>query len=153
VASLFYATFTVYSRRMLRHEEPVTIAAGAITTCALIAGVLVLVSPALGGPASAPLSALRPDVLASVLVLGFANTFLAYLIFYELIPKIGAARTSMVTYVVPPVGLLLGAIFLNEQIDARLLVGAALIFAGIAVVNIRLRRQGQPQIEVIRQAD
>ena len=51
---------------------------------------------------------------------------------------LGAARTSMVTYVIPVVGLLLGAMFLGEVIDLRLILGAALILASIAIVNLNL---------------
>ncbi|MCX6049436.1 MAG: EamA family transporter, partial [Chloroflexi bacterium] len=49
---------------------------------------------------------------------------------------LGAARTSMITYVIPVVGLLLGVLFLDEQIDGRLLIGTLLIVGGIALVNL-----------------
>ncbi len=52
--------------------------------------------------------------------------------------ELGAARSSMVTYVVPGVGLTLGALVLHEVIDWRILVGALLIFCGIAIVNLRV---------------
>ena len=92
----------------------------------------------LGGPAPTPLNTLRPDVLNAVLTLGLLNTFVAYLMFYSIVAALGAARASMVTYVIPAVGLTLGAVFLNEQVDIRLLFGAALIMGGIGVVNLRL---------------
>jgi drug/metabolite transporter (DMT)-like permease len=79
-------------------------------------------------------------VLLSVLILGFVNTLVAYLIYYSLVRNLGSVRTGMVTYVLPPVGLLLGAVFLNEQLDERVLIGAGLILVGIAVVNLRLLR-------------
>ena len=44
----------------------------------------------------------------------------------------------------PPVGLTLGAIFLGEVVDVRLVVGAVLIVAGVALVNLRLRRGAAP---------
>ncbi len=37
----------------------------------------------------------------------------------------------------PVVGLVLGAVVLHEQVDARLLFGTALVIAGIAIVNLR----------------
>jgi drug/metabolite transporter (DMT)-like permease len=66
------------------------------------------------------------------------NTFGAYLIFYSLVAALGAARTSMVTYIIPVVGLVLGALFLGELVDLRLLFGAILIVGGIAIVNLNL---------------
>ncbi|MFN8374147.1 MAG: EamA family transporter [Anaerolineae bacterium] len=61
--------------------------------------------------------------------------------FYEVIAKLGAARSSMVTYVVPVVAVTLGALFLGEVIDARLLLGSAFILVGLALVNGWLRRR------------
>lgn len=140
LASLFYAIFTVYSRKVCYNVEPMIVSTGAMTTAAISSGFLMVVAPLLGGPAATPLNEVSSHVLTSVLALGFVNTFIAYLIFYSLIPALGAARTTMVTYVVPPVGLLLGVVFLNEVLDARLLIGAAMIFMGIGIVNLRFRR-------------
>ena len=148
LASLFYATFTVYSRKVCSNLEPIIISAGAMTTAAIASGILTYAAPLFGGPAPTPLNALSSNVLLSVLVLGFVNTFIAYLMFYSLVQTIGAARTSMVTYVVPPVGLILGVIFLNEILDARLLIGALIIFAGIGIVNWRFRRTPTPVLDV-----
>ncbi len=73
-----------------------------------------------------------------MLTLGVLNTFVAYLIFYSILSSLGAARVAMVTYVIPAVGLILGALFLNEQVDGRLLIGAAMIMGSIAIVNLKL---------------
>jgi drug/metabolite transporter (DMT)-like permease len=39
------------------------------------------------------------------------------------------------------VGVILGVAFLNEVADLRLVVGTVLVVAGIALVNLRLRRR------------
>lgn len=147
LASLFYGTFTVYSRKACTSIEPIVVSAGAMTTAAIAAGILTFAAPLFGGPSPTPLGDLSGNVLFAVLMLGFVNTFIAYLIFYSLIPVIGAARTTMVTYVVPPVGLILGVIFLNEVLDIRLVLGAVLIFMGIGVVNWRFRRTPAPALD------
>jgi len=46
-------------------------------------------------------------------------------------------RTTLVTYVFPLVGLILGVVFLNELLDWHLLVGSILIVGSILVVNTR----------------
>jgi drug/metabolite transporter (DMT)-like permease len=68
--------------------------------------------------------------------------------FYTVIAGLGAARASMVTYVIPIVAVTLGAVFLDEIIDASLLMGAALIFTGLALVNGWLWRR-KPAFEKI----
>jgi drug/metabolite transporter (DMT)-like permease len=84
------------------------------------------------------LGQLGPRVLGATLALGLVNTFGAYLIFYPLVAVLGAARTSMVTYIVPVVGLVLGTIFLGEQVDLRLTIGAIMIVGGIGIVNLKI---------------
>ncbi len=153
-ASFCYALGGTYSRKAIQNRiEPIIAAAGAMTVTAIISGILTYAAPLLGGPTPTPLGALTPRVAGAMLVLGLVNTFVAYIIFYALIPALGAARTSMVTYVIPAVGLLLGAIFLGEAVDIRLLIGAALIMGSIGIVNLKLgnifRRPVAPQPQVV----
>jgi drug/metabolite transporter (DMT)-like permease len=121
---------------MQHRLEPLVTAAGAMTVAAITTGLIAYGLPSLAGGAPLPLNQLTPTVLGAVLTLGILNTFAAYLIFYSVIAVLGAARTSMVTYVLPVVGLLLGAAFLSEQIDSRLMMGALLILGSIAAVNL-----------------
>jgi len=139
VASLCYALGGTYSRKAMQHRlDPVVVAAGAMTVASVLSGTIAWASPSLGGPAPISLAQLTPVVLGAVLALGLVNTFGAYLIFYPLVAVLGAARTSMVTYVIPVVGLLLGAIFLGEQVDLRLVIGTLLIVGGIGIVNLKV---------------
>ena len=137
-SSLCYAIGGAYSRKAMQNRlEPLVVSAGAMTVAAATTGVIAYLAPLWGGAAPVPWTQLTPRVLGAVLVLGVANTFVAYLIFYSLIAALGAARTAMITYVLPVVGLLLGAIFLGEQVDIRLLIGAILIIGSIGIVNLK----------------
>lgn len=153
-ASLCYALGGVYSRKAMQNRlEPIVTAAGAMTVAAITTGIIAYGLPALTGEAPVPFDQITPRVLGAVLILGFFNTFGAYLIFYSLVAALGAARTSMVTYIIPAVGLTLGALFLGEVVDARLLIGAVLIVGSIAIVNLKfaplLNRFKQPESEPI----
>jgi drug/metabolite transporter (DMT)-like permease len=64
-------------------------------------------------------------------------------LYFYLINTWGATRAAIVTYVFPVIGLILGIAFLREAIDARLVFGSLLVVAGIAVVNLRLRRAAE----------
>ena len=57
--------------------------------------------------------------IASVAVLGIIGTAVAYLLFFTIIAGAGAAYAALVTYLVPPVALAYGAIFLDESVGAR----------------------------------
>ena len=67
--------------------------------------------------------------------LGLLGSFVASIIWYQLLNEIGPSRVSMTTYLLPLIGITLGAVVLHEQVDWRLLVGGALIILGIIVVN------------------
>ena len=82
-------------------------------------------------------SGLAPEALFAVVWLGLLGSGAAYLIFFRLLGHWGATRTSLVAYLLPIWGIALGALFLQEPVDARLLLGTALIIGGIALVNMR----------------
>ena len=67
--------------------------------------------------------------------LGALGTGLAYLLFFRIIERWGATRTTLVTYVIPLVAIVLGFIVLGERLRPLELVGAALIIAGVVLVN------------------
>jgi drug/metabolite transporter (DMT)-like permease len=69
--------------------------------------------------------------------MGFLGSSAAYLIFYALLNTIGPTRVSLVTYTIALVGVVLGIVFLEEQLDVRLAVGASMVVLGVAVVNRR----------------
>jgi len=138
VASLCYAFGGAYSRKAMQNRlEPIVVAAGAMIVASVITGIVTYLSPVMGGPQPVNLAQLSPRVLGAILALGLVNTFVAYLIFYSLVAQLGASRTSMITYVIPVIGLILGALFLGESLDARLLLGAAMILGSIAIVNLK----------------
>ena len=68
-----------------------------------------------------------------MVALGIPGTALAYLLFFGLITGAGAAYASLVTYLIPPIALAYGAIFLGERFGASAFGGLALILAGVAL--------------------
>lgn len=150
-ASLSYAAFTVYSRTSLLNKniQPIVVSAGSFIFAALFGLAFIVLEPLLGiGQAWLP--SLSKDVVIAIILLGLINTFVAYLFWYFVVNSLGAFVASNVTYIVPVFGVTLGWLVLNEKVDALLLVGAALIFAGLAVINLggplmrRLRGRGLP---------
>jgi drug/metabolite transporter (DMT)-like permease len=93
------------------------------------------------GVAQAPSETPSWKTIASVIALGIPGTALAYLLFFALISGAGAAYTSLVTYLIPPIALAYGAIFLGERFGAAAFGGLALILAGVALGTggVRLR--------------
>lgn len=142
-AVISYAVAVVFMRRRLRHLEPISIAGQTLVVAAFILIPLTLVADP-SGVQDIPNIGLQ--TLLAIVTLAVVNTVCAYFLFYNLIGAWGA-RATMVTYVFPPVGITLGAIFLNEAVDARLILGSALILAGIFAVNYKPAAKVQPKRE------
>ncbi len=73
------------------------------------------------------------ETFLSVLYLGVAATGVAYLLYFGLIAGAGASKAVLVTYLVPSLALVYGAVFLDESITLVSLVGLALVLAGVAL--------------------
>jgi drug/metabolite transporter (DMT)-like permease len=80
-----------------------------------------------------------PITWVALLWLGWLGSGLAYVIYFDLLHRIGPTRMSMVTYIPPLVGVLLGIIFLGEAFHWQALVGALLILTGISIVNMKAK--------------
>jgi len=71
--------------------------------------------------------------VASLAALTLAGTALAQLILFRAIRLHGSARTSLVTYLMPPIALFYGAVLLDEPVSVASLGGLFLILVGVAL--------------------
>ena len=120
-----YGLSGLLTGRYLKTAQPLVVAL-ASTTVATLVWLPV-------GVAQAPSETPGWKTIASVVALGIPGTALAYLLFFALINGAGAAYTSLVTYLIPPIALAYGAIFLGERFGAAAFGGLALILAGVAL--------------------
>ncbi len=136
--ALFYAGFTVHSRIIMQRDiKPTVFSAIAMLSATIGIGIIMLFNMAIGEVTLTLPATLGLEALIVVLILAIVHSFLAYLLYYEVVTRIGAASSTMVTYTIPPVALILGIIFLNEQLDEFIIMGSALIFFGIALTNLK----------------
>ena len=96
------------------------------------------------------------ETIMAILVLGFVGTALAYLLFFELIQRAGANYATLVTYLVPPIALAYGAIFLGERFGAAAFGALALILVGVALATGSVRfaafRAARAEAREVREA-
>lgn len=69
---------------------------------------------------------------ASAVALGVVCTGLAFLVYYRLIQRVGAATASTVTYLVPLFGAVFAWALLGEAVTGAMLVAGALILGSVA---------------------
>lgn len=136
--ALCYAVGQLLAGRHLGQVPPSVVALG--TTAIAAIATLPL------GIAQAPHDVPGWKTIGSVVALAVPGTAIAFLLFYAIIAGAGAAYASLVTYLVPPIALAYGAIFLGERFGAAALGGLALILCGVALGTgarrlVRLRRR------------
>ncbi len=129
--AVFYAIGGLLVGSRLKEAPPLVVALGTTAVATLV-----VIGP---GVARAPDTLPGWKTVGSVVVLGIVGTALAYLLFFGIISGAGASRAGLVTYLVPPVALAYGAVFLHESIGVAALVGLVLILAGVALGTRRRR--------------
>jgi drug/metabolite transporter (DMT)-like permease len=130
-SSLAYAIGNTYARRTLRAARPLVLATGQVGWAAVVVGGLAFL---VDGGVTLPTV---PEAALAVGWLGAIGTGLAYIVFFRLLTGWGPTRASLVAYLLPVVAVVLGVVVLRESVDALFVAGAALIVAGVWVVNRR----------------
>ena len=122
LAGLGYAVGGFLVKHKLAAAPPIGVAAWVMVAST----VLLLPAAVLTPPATAP----DLGAVASVAVLGVLGTGVAFAIFYDLIARVGPARSFIVTYLAPGFAVVYGATLLDEAITVATIAGLALILAG-----------------------
>jgi drug/metabolite transporter (DMT)-like permease len=137
LASLFYAGSAVYARKTTEELPGIMRSAGPMVS-ALVS--MWLATFLVESPVKIPQLAIT---WIALLFLGILGSGVAFILSYYLIHEIGPTRTSMVTYLFPLGGVILGVVFLDEQLSWQLVVGALLIVLSLGVANIQSQKKGQ----------
>ena len=122
LAGLGFAIGPLIIKRRLGDQPPTGVAAWVM----LASTVILLPAAIFSVPSEAP----GAGPIAAVVVLGLIGTGVAFAIFYELISRVGPARTLLVTYLAPAFAVGYGTTLLDEPITVSTVIGLALILAG-----------------------
>lgn len=137
-ASLCYAGAALFGRNF-KGLDPIMPAAGS-----LLCGAVVLL----------PLSLMldRPWTLApstesiqALIALSLFSTALAFVIYFRLIARLGSVATTSVAYLRVPTGVLIGILFLGEELAPTAWAGLVLVVGGVLAMTLPLRK---PQASV-----
>ncbi len=133
-ASLSYGVASIYGRRFQQLKvEPLVVAFGQVSASAVVMLVVLL---SLGY--SLQVSHWSGTTTLAVLALALVSTALAYVIFFRVLAKGGATNISLVTLLIPVSAILLGVLFLDEQLESSHVLGMLVIFAGLIAIDGRL---------------
>ena len=144
LASAFYAVSSVYVRKTT--EEMPGIMRSAIPLISASA-VMWLSTFVFESPVQLPQLGIT---WIALLWLGIFGSGLAFVMAYYLIHEIGPTRTTMVTYLFPLGGVILGVTFLNEELTWQLITGAVLIVLSLVVANWEPKKQKVRETQEVR---
>jgi len=132
VAGVSYAFAAAWGRIHLTGVAAEVAAAGMLTASTLILLPIVFY---VEGP---PSFDLEPRTIAGLAYLTLFATAAAYLLYFSVLAQAGSGNLMLVTLLVPPVAITLGAMYLNEQVPPQTLAGFALLAMGLLILNGRL---------------
>ena len=70
-----------------------------------------------------------------LILLAIVSTSLAYIIYFKLLFAIGAVKLLLVTYLIPISASILGIMLLDEKFTFNMLIGTAIIFISLYLIN------------------
>ena len=129
LASFFYAVSAVIVRKTTQNTPGILRSAGPLLSGTIIMWIAAF---AFESPLKLPQLGITWTAL---LFMGILGSGFAFLMVYWLIHEIGPTRTSMITYIFPLGGVLLGVIFLQEQLTWQVVAGGLLIITSLVVAN------------------
>ena len=135
---LCYVSANVMTRR-LRGLSPAAIGAHVMVAGAVISTVLSL---AIERPWT-----IEPSwqALAAIAGLAVLTTATAYMVLFHLVMTVGVTFASLTNYLIPPLAVLWGILFLDEPFLWPMLLAMALIFAGVWLTERALARERRRQ--------
>ena len=124
--SAAYALSYIIQRRTLAGYDSLLSAFWQMTFASLL--MLPLAAPTIGQA--------RPHLasIGSVLALGIVGSGLALAILYWLLNNLGATRTASLNFLPPVSAVIYGAVLLQEQVTIQIVVGMAIVLAGVFLV-------------------
>ncbi|WP_299959110.1 DMT family transporter [uncultured Roseobacter sp.] len=139
--TISYALASVWGRKTLSGLSPQVAAAGMLTGSTLVTLPLALL---VEGPIEFDLA---PVTLVAIGYYAVIATAGAYLLYYYVLARAGSGNLMLVTLLITPFAILLGALVLDEALSPNVYGGFALLALGLAILDGRLlrRRRKSPQ--------
>jgi len=125
LASVSYAVGSLWGQRLIARTSGLV-----LSTTSLIGGLIVLLPL---GLAQLPSKVPGWKETGSVIALAVIGTAVAQIIVYRVLRTDGAARVSLVTYLLPMTALIYGVLLLGEPLTWQELAGMVLILGGVAL--------------------
>ncbi|WP_377507065.1 DMT family transporter [Octadecabacter sp. R77987] len=136
--TISYAFASIWARLRLTGLSPQVAAAGMLTGSSLV---MVPAALLIDGMPRFDIGWQAAGAIAYYVIFATAG---AYLLYYRILASAGAANTMIVTLLIPPVSIVLGAVVLNEVLSPNVYAGLAMLALGLIVLDGRVLRRPNP---------
>lgn len=133
--TISYAFAGAWARKTLKGLSPPVAAAGMLT------GATAILLPAALIVDGAPQLPALPQTYAAVGYFAVIGTAFAYLLYYRVLAMAGSGNAMLVTLLIPPVAIVLGAVVLGERLAPQAFAGFALLALGLVILDGRACRK------------
>jgi drug/metabolite transporter (DMT)-like permease len=132
-AASYAVAFAYMGRNLVGKGGPIAVSAAQLTAATGLSAVMI---PFDGTPTTPNATA-----IVAVVVLGIFGTGFTFYLNYRIIEDEGATSAATVGYLLPVVSVALGAIVLDEPLTVRIVVGMAVVLAGVALTRSALAKR------------
>ena len=127
-----YAVAGIWARKNLVGMPPQLAAAGMLT------GATVIMLPLVYFVEGLPTFDLKPRTLVAIGYYAVIATAAAYLLYYRVLAMAGSGNLMLVTLLVAPIAITLGAVVLGEKLSANAFVGFVILAVGLIILDGRV---------------
>ncbi|MEM6761021.1 MAG: DMT family transporter [Pseudomonadota bacterium] len=133
--TLSYALAGSFARAALSNLAPQMAAAGMLTGATIVTVPLAWV---IEGPISLSLA---PDTILAIGYYAIVATAFAYLLYYRVLAMAGSGNLMLVTLLIPPVAIALGALVRDEALPLSAFAGFGVLALGLLILDGRVFRR------------
>lgn len=131
--TLSYALAGSWARMRLRGLSPLHASTGMLTCSAIVMLPLMLVGEGL------PPLALTATTWLGIFYFAVVATACAYLLYYKVLALAGAGNLLLVTLIIPPIAITLGALVRGETLTPAAYIGFGVLALGLAILDPRIK--------------
>jgi len=139
---LFWTLYTMLGRELLQRHSPLV-----VTGLSMAVGTAIYVPWARSAIAATDWASLPPLVWTGIALSALLALNVSYVIWYVGVQRLGSARTSVYSNLVPVAALVTAALWLGESIGGVKLAGAVLVICGLLVTRLRIPFRTAPPPE------
>ena len=127
IAMLGWTSYLLYSKSLSEHFQPIEMGSTSILVSFLVSAMLFAINQSV----SSASMIIDLPLVSAALFMGFAGTFLTYILYQYAIHHSSTLKVSMTSYIQPITTAFLAILFIGEKLTFHFLLGSILVLVGV----------------------